>query len=102
MVCILYLGFLLQTRYDALTALCTVLLLMLSFLPIFLSVLLNRLVFLLGGAMAKLMGCEGEEKLLSELSSVYGYFLAVIASLFVTVTFSVTLFAHCATAGGTL
>lgn len=79
-----------------------VLLLLLSFLPIFLSVLLNRIVFLLGGAMAKLMGCEGEEKLLSELSSVYGYFLAVIASLFVTVTFSVTLFAHCATAGGAL
>ena len=79
-----------------------VLLLLLSFLPIFISVLLNRIVFLLGGAMAKLMGCEGEEKLLSELSSVYGYFLAVIASLFVTVTFSVTLFAHCATAGGGL
>ena len=33
MVCILYLGFLLQTRYDALTALCTVLLLMLTVMP---------------------------------------------------------------------
>lgn len=79
-----------------------ILVLFFAFLPIFLSVLLNRVVFLLGGAMAKLMGCDGEEKLLSELSSVYGYFLSVIASLFVTVTFSLTLFARCAVAGGGL
>ena len=77
-----------------------VLVLFLAFLPIFISVLLNRIVFLLSGAMAKIMGCDNEEKLLSELASVYGYFLAVIASLFVTVTFSLTLFARCAVAGG--
>ena len=76
--------------------------LFLCFLPVFVSTLLNRIVFLLGGAMAKVMGCDREERLLSELASVYGYFLAVIASLFVTVTFSLTLFAHCATAGGGL
>jgi stage III sporulation protein AE len=70
------------------------------FLPVFVSLLLNRIVFLLGGAMAKLMGCDGEEKLLAELASVYGYFLAVIASLFVTMTFSLTLMARCAVAGG--
>ena len=40
------------------------------------------------------------EKLLSELASVYGYFMAVIASLFVMTVFSLTLFARCATAGG--
>ena len=74
--------------------------LFLCFLPVFISTLLNRIVFLLGGAMAKVMGCDREERLLSELAAVYGYFLAVIASLFVTVTFSLTLFAHCATAGG--
>ena len=79
-----------------------ILVLFFAFLPIFLSVLLNRIVFMLGGAMAKMMGCESEEKLLSELASVYGYFLAVIASLFVTVTFSLTLFARCATAGGSI
>lgn len=76
--------------------------LFLCFLPVFVSTLLNRIVFLLGGAMAKVMRCDREERLLSELASVYGYFLAVIASLFVTVTFSLTLFAHCATAGGGL
>ena len=77
-----------------------VLVLLFAFLPVFLSVLLNRIVFLLGGALAKMLGCDGEERLLSELASVYGYFLAVIASLFVTVTFSLTLFARCAVAGG--
>ena len=77
-----------------------ILVLLFAFLPVFLSVLLNRIVFLLGGSLAKMLGCDGEERLLSELSSVYGYFLAVIASLFVTVTFSLTLFARCATAGG--
>jgi stage III sporulation protein AE len=77
-----------------------ILVLFFSFLPVFLSVLLTRIVFLLSGSAAKLLGCEGEEKILSELASVYGYFLAVIASIFVMTVFSLTLFARCATAGG--
>ncbi len=77
-----------------------VLVILFAFLPVFLSVLLNRITFLLGGAAAKLLGCDGEEKILSELASVYGYFMAVIASLFVLMTFSLTLFARCAAAGG--
>lgn len=68
------------------------------FLPAFLSVAVTRVAFLLGGAAAKLLSCEAEEKILAEFASVYGYFLAVIASLFVTVTFSLTLFARCAAA----
>ncbi len=71
----------------------------LAFLPTFLSVALGRIAFLLGGTVAKLLGCEGEEKILAELGSVYGYFLAVIASLFVMMVFSLTLFARCAVAG---
>ena len=69
-----------------------------AFLPTFLSVLLTRIVFLLGGAVANLLSCEAEGKLLNELSSVYGYFLAIISVLFVTLTFSLTLFAQCAAA----
>ena len=71
-----------------------------AFLPIFLSVLLNRITFLLCGAAAKLLGCDSEEKILSELASVYGYFMAVIASLFVLIIFSLTIFARCGAAGG--
>ena len=77
-----------------------ILVLFFAFLPVFVTILLNRIVFLLSGSAAKLLGCEGEEKVLSELASVYGYFLAVIASVFVMTVFSLTLFARCATAGG--
>lgn len=73
---------------------------LLFFLPVFLNVMLGRVTFLLSGAAAKLLGCDGEEKLLSELAAVYGYFMAVIASLFVMTVFSLTLFARCAAAGG--
>ncbi len=70
------------------------------FLPTFLSVLITRLAFLLGGAVAGLLGCAREERLLSELAGVWGYFLAVIACLFVMTVFSLTLFAHSAAAIG--
>ena len=70
-----------------------------AFLPTFLSVALTRIAFLLSGSVAKMLDCDREERLLGELSSVYGYFLAVIAVLFVTLTFSLTLFARCAAAG---
>ncbi|MBR2464044.1 MAG: hypothetical protein IKB41_01240 [Clostridia bacterium] len=70
------------------------------FLPTFLSVLLTRLTFSLSGAVAGLLCCSREQKLLGELSSVWGYFLAVIACLFVMTVFSLTLFAHSAAAIG--
>jgi hypothetical protein len=73
---------------------------LLFFLPFFLNVMLWRIAFLLSSAAAKLLGCDGEERLLNELASVYGYFMAVIASLFVMIVFSLTLFARCAAAGG--
>ena len=77
-----------------------ILVLLFAFLPVFLSVVLNRITFLLAGSAAKLLGCDREERLLAEFASVYGYFLAVIASLFVMMVFALTLFAHCATAIG--
>lgn len=77
-----------------------ILVLFLLFLPTFLSLLVTRLVFLLSGALAELVGAGGEGKILSELASVYGFFLAVIAALFVMTVFALTLFAHCAVAGG--
>jgi len=67
-----------------------------AFLPMFLSVLLTRLAFSLSASAAALLSCSREEKLLSELASVWGYFLAVIASLFVMTFFSLTLLSHCA------
>lgn len=69
------------------------------FLPMFVSLLVTRIVFLLTGALAELVGATGEGKLLSELASVYGFFLAVIAALFVMTVFALTIFTHCAVAG---
>ncbi len=77
-----------------------ILVLFLFFLPTFLTVLLTRVVFLLAGALAELLGVKGEGRILGELASVYGYFLAVIAAVFTMAVFSLSLFAHCAVAGG--
>ena len=76
-----------------------ILVLFFAFLPTFLSLLFTRIAFLVGGAVSGMLSCEAPGKLLGELSSVFGYFLAVVAVLFVTVTFSLTLFAQCAAAG---
>ncbi len=75
-----------------------ILVLFFAFLPTFLSVLLTRTAFLLGSAAARLLHCEQEDKILSELGGVYGYFLAVMAAVFVMLVFSLTLFARCAAA----
>ena len=76
-----------------------ILVLFLTFLPIFLSTVLTRIAFLLGGTAAKLLACEAEERLLAEMAGVYGYFIAVISVLFVMLIFSLTLLARCAAAG---
>lgn len=77
-----------------------ILVLFFAFLPMFLSVLFTRITFLLGGAMAGMLSLPREERLLGEFASVFGYFLAVIAALFVMIFFSLTLMAHCAAAVG--
>ena len=76
-----------------------ILVLFFAFLPTFLSLVLYRTAFLVGGAVAKLFGGEGEEKILTEFGSVYGYFLSVMACIFVMLVFSLTLFARTAAAG---
>ncbi|MBQ3063528.1 MAG: hypothetical protein IJC99_01830 [Clostridia bacterium] len=76
-----------------------ILILFFAFLPTFLSVLFTRITLQLGGAVAGLLSCKREEKLLGELAGIWGYFLAVIAALFVMMVFSLTLLARCAAAG---
>ena len=77
-----------------------VLVLFFAFLPMFLSVLLARITLLLGGAAAGMLSLPREERLLGEFASVFGYFLAIIAALFVMSFVSLTLMAHCAAAVG--
>ena len=77
-----------------------ILVLFLFFLPTFLTVLTTRIVFLLCGALAELLEAKSEGRVLSELASVYGFFLAVIAAVFTMAVSALTIFAHCAVAGG--
>ncbi len=70
------------------------------FLPIFLSVALTRLALSLSSAVAGLLSCTREKAFLAELASVWGYFLAIIACLFVMTVFSLTLLARTASAVG--
>ncbi len=77
-----------------------VLVLFFAFLPMFLSVLFTRITLLLGGAVAGMLSLPREERLLGEFASVFGYFLAIIAALFVMTFVSLTLMAHCAAAVG--
>lgn len=72
----------------------------LIFLPTFLSTLLTRLAFSLSSAVAGLFSCVREQRFLADLSAVWGYFLAIIACLFVMTVFSLTLLSHTASAIG--
>jgi stage III sporulation protein AE len=69
------------------------------FLPLFISILLTRITLLLGSAVAGFLNCDAQGKLLTELAAVYGYFLAILAAVFVMVIFSLTLFTRCAAVG---
>ena len=52
---------------------------MLLLLPTLILLLLVRLVFLIAGGMAEMLGCEVEARLLSELSQMWGCMIAVIS-----------------------
>ena len=70
------------------------------FLPPFISALLTRLALSVSSALAGLFSCTREERLLSEFASVWGYFLAIMACLFVMTVFSLTLLARTSAAIG--
>ncbi|MGM9631507.1 MAG: hypothetical protein ACI3XL_00240 [Eubacteriales bacterium] len=73
-----------------------IIILVLMILPTLLSVGLYRLVFVLANGIAGLLGCEREGKLVLEISSLYGYVLAIFAICSVILLFLVTVFAKCA------
>ena len=77
-----------------------ILVLFFLFLPPFLSTLITRLALLLSSSVAGLLSCPREQRVLSELASVWGYFLSIIACLFVTIVFSLTLLARTGAAIG--
>ena len=66
--------------------------LFLLMLPTLISLLLTRLVFLLCGGIADLLGCESESRLLGEMGSVYGCMIAVVSMTSVMLILALVLF----------
>ena len=69
-------------------------------LPTLVTLLLTRGVFILAVAVADLVGCENESKLLSELGSVYGVLVAVVTMCSVMFILALTIFVRCTVALG--
>ena len=70
--------------------------LLLLVLPTFISIALYRLGFIISNAFAGLLGCNKEGKLLLEISSIYGYVLAIISISSIVLLLLITTFAKCA------
>lgn len=71
-----------------------IVIIVLLLLPTLVSILLTRLAFMTSGSIARILGCGEEAGLLCELTSVYGYLLAVICSCSVMFIFALTLLAR--------
>ena len=69
--------------------------LILMVLPTFISIGMYRIGFTLSNAIAGLMGCEREGKILLEISSIYGYVLAIVSISAIILLLLITVFAKC-------
>ena len=62
-------------------------------MPTVITIFLYRISFIISNALAGLIGCEREGTLLMEMSSIYGYALAILSICSVVLLFLITLFA---------
>ena len=69
-------------------------------LPVLVALILSRLVFLLTGGVADMLGCETEGKLLSELGGIWGTMIAVVAMSSVMFIFALVIFIRISVAAG--
>lgn len=75
-----------------------ILLLGLLVLPTLLSLLVTRLMLLLGSGVGEILGCEQESRLLSELGGVWGTMIAVVAMTSVMFLLALSILVHVAVA----
>ena len=68
----------------------------LMILPTIISIGFYRLAFIIANSFAGLIGCDEEAKVLNEISSIYGYGLAILSICSITLLFLLTIFAKCA------
>ncbi|MBE6538216.1 MAG: hypothetical protein E7671_01965 [Ruminococcaceae bacterium] len=73
---------------------------LLLLLPSLISLALGRGAINISAMLAKMLGCEREGKLLSEISNVYGYMIAVSSICSVLFIYVLTLFVKCSAAAG--
>ena len=76
-----------------------IMLIVLLFLPVLVSLLLMRASNGIAASFAGLLGCDREKAVLSELSSVYGYVIGVVAMCSVSFIFALTLLVGTGVAG---
>ena len=69
-------------------------------LPTLVTLILTRGAFILSVAVADLLGCERESRMLSELGSVYGTLVAVVCMVSVMFILALTVFIRCSVAAG--
>ncbi len=69
-------------------------------LPTLISILLTRVAFLVSGAVADMLGCEAESKLIGELGGIYGMLAAVCSVVSVIFIMALGIFVRCAVAAG--
>ncbi len=67
-------------------------------LPVFISVLLSRLVVLVTSSAAQMLGCQREAKLLDELGGIYGCVLGVVSISAVAFCVALAIFVKCTVA----
>lgn len=77
-----------------------IVIIILLLLPTLISVITARLAIMLSGTAARILGCREEANILGELTSIYGYFLAVICVCSVLFIFALTLLVHTSAAVG--
>ncbi len=67
-------------------------------LPTLFGLLATRLVFLVSGTAAEMLGCKRESKLLSELGNVYGFLVGAVSVCSVAFVVALALFVKCTVA----
>ncbi len=72
-----------------------IIILILVIAPTIISISIYRLIFIAGNAVSGLLGCEREGRLMLEISSLFGYVLAILAISCIVVIYLLTVFAKC-------
>ena len=63
--------------------------------PTLISISLYRLMFIVSNSVAEIIGCDKEGRIIKEISSIYGYVLAILSICTIILLYLLTIFAKC-------